>query len=186
MADMNYRAALIVGAGSGLSASLARAFAAAGLKVALAARSTAKLETIAGETGAKTFTCDAAAPADVAQLFANVTDQIGQPDVVVYNASYRQRGPLIELDPGEVAKSLTVSAYGGFLVAQQAARRMLPHHHGAILFTGAAAMRRIGPTACSIRTPSRRPTCTSSSSRAVSGPGRWSCGRGWRSFEIKR
>src|SRR5215208_1976230 len=78
MADMNYRAALIVGAGSGLSASLARAFAAAGLKVALAARSTAKLETIAGETGAKTFTCDAAAPADVAQLFANVADQIGR------------------------------------------------------------------------------------------------------------
>ncbi|MFL5103418.1 MAG: SDR family NAD(P)-dependent oxidoreductase [Xanthobacteraceae bacterium] len=139
MADMNYRAALIVGAGSGLSASLARAFAAVGLKVALAARSTAKLETIAGETGAKTFACDAAAPADVAQLFANVTDQIGQPDVVVYNASYRQRGPLIELDPGEVAKSLAVSAYGGFLVAQQAARRMLPHHHGAILFTGASA-----------------------------------------------
>jgi len=92
-----------------------------------------------GQARDKSFTCDAAAPADVAQLFANVTDQIGQPDVVVYNASYRQRGPLIELDPGEVAKSLTVSAYGGFLVAQQAARRMLPHHHGAILFTGASA-----------------------------------------------
>jgi NAD(P)-dependent dehydrogenase (short-subunit alcohol dehydrogenase family) len=139
MAQVSYRTALIVGAGPGLSASLARALAAAGLQVALAARSTAKLAALAGETGAKTFACDAAAPADVAQLFANVADQIGEPDVVVYNASYRQRGPLVELDPAEVAKSLAVSAYGGFLVAQQAARRMLPRQHGAILFTGASA-----------------------------------------------
>jgi NAD(P)-dependent dehydrogenase (short-subunit alcohol dehydrogenase family) len=139
MADMNYRRALIVGAGPGLSASLARALAKAGMKIALAARSAAKLETIAQETGAKTFACDASAPEDVAQLFADVGAQIGEPDVVVYNASYRQRGPLVELDPAEVAESLAVSAYGGFLVAQQAARRMLAHQHGAILFTGASA-----------------------------------------------
>jgi NAD(P)-dependent dehydrogenase (short-subunit alcohol dehydrogenase family) len=139
MAQVNYRTTLIVGAGPGLSASLARAFAAAGLQVALAARSRSKLDAIAGDTGAKTFACDAADPAAVERLFANVAEQIGEPDVVVYNASYRQRGPLIELDPAEVAKSLAVSAYGGFLVAQQAARRMLPRLHGAILFTGASA-----------------------------------------------
>ncbi len=139
MTQNTYRVALIVGAGPGLSASLARAFATAGMKVGLVARSTAKLAAIAGETGAKSFACDASQPAEVDKLFAAVTDQIGEPDVVVYNASYRQRGPFIELDPGEVAKSLAVSAYGGFLVAQQAARRMLPHQHGAILFTGASA-----------------------------------------------
>lgn len=139
MVQTEYRTALIVGAGAGLSASLARAFAKAGLKVALAARSTAKLDALARETGATLFACDASDPGQVTHLFADVTDRVGEPDVVVYNASYRQRGPLVELDPHEVAKSLAVSAYGGFLVAKEAARRMLPHRHGAILFTGASA-----------------------------------------------
>ena len=61
------------------------------------------------------------------------------PDIVVYNASGRLRGPLVELDPAGVADALRVSAFGGFLVAQQAARRMLPRGKGAILFTGASA-----------------------------------------------
>ena len=139
MTVVNYRTALIVGAGSGLSASLARAFAKAGMKVALAARSTAKLQPLASEIGATAFACDATKVDDVAKLFRAVTEQIGEPEVVVYNASYRQRGPFVELDPAEVEKSLTVSAYGGFLVAQEAARRMLPHGRGALLFTGASA-----------------------------------------------
>jgi len=139
MAQSIYRTALIVGSGSGLSASLARAFAGAGMKVALAARSPDKLDAVVRETDAKAFACDAVKRADVAALFAGVTDELGEPDVVVYNASYRQRGPFVELDPDEVAKSLSVSAYGGFLVAQEAARRMLPNRHGAILFTGASA-----------------------------------------------
>jgi NAD(P)-dependent dehydrogenase (short-subunit alcohol dehydrogenase family) len=136
---MTYKTALIVGAGAGLSASLARTFAEAGLKVALAARDVAKLDALARETGAKAFACDATAPDQVAQLFRAVSDSVAVPDVVVYNASYRQRGPLIELDAGEVAKAIAVSAYGGFLVGQEAARRMLPRQHGAILFTGASA-----------------------------------------------
>src|SRR5215216_3495773 len=98
MPHITYSTALIVGAGSGLSASLARAFAQAGLNVALAARSPAKLDAIARETGASAFSCDAVDRDQVAQLFRDVTDQVGEPDVVVYNASYRQRGPLIELD----------------------------------------------------------------------------------------
>jgi len=139
MTVVNYRTALIVGAGSGLSASLARAFAKAGMKVALAARSTGKLQPLASEIGATAFACDATKADDVAKLFRAVTEQIGEPEVVVYNASYRQRGPFVELDPAEVEKSLTVSAYGGFLVAQEAARRMLPRGRGALLFTGASA-----------------------------------------------
>jgi NAD(P)-dependent dehydrogenase (short-subunit alcohol dehydrogenase family) len=139
MTVVNYQTALIVGAGSGLSASLARAFAKAGMKVALAARSTAKLQPLASEIGATAFACDATKANDVAKLFRAVTEQIGEPEVVVYNASYRQRGPFVELDPAEVEKSLTVTAYGGFLVAQEAARRMLPRGRGALLFTGASA-----------------------------------------------
>jgi NAD(P)-dependent dehydrogenase (short-subunit alcohol dehydrogenase family) len=131
--------ALIVGAGTGLSASLARLFARNRMKVAVAARSTGKLDALARETGASTFACDAVKRSDVAKLFADVINQLGDPDVVVYNASYRTRGPLIELDPAEVEKSIAVSAFGGFLVAQEAARHMLPRGRGAILFTGASA-----------------------------------------------
>lgn len=133
-----YRSALIVGAGSGLSASLARAFTKAGMRVALAARATEKLAGVAKEAGAKTYPCDAADQAQVEKLFADL-EVASSPDVVVYNASYRTRGPFVELDPAEVEKSIIVSAYGGFLVAQAAARRMLPLKHGAILFTGASA-----------------------------------------------
>jgi NAD(P)-dependent dehydrogenase (short-subunit alcohol dehydrogenase family) len=139
MAETSYKTALIVGAGSGLSGSLARLLSAAGLNVALAARSVAKLEPLARDTGAKVFACDAVRPAEVAKLFADVDGQVGEPDVVIYNASYRTRGALVDLDPGEVEKSIAVSAYGGFLVAQQAARRMVPRQKGAILFTGASA-----------------------------------------------
>jgi NAD(P)-dependent dehydrogenase (short-subunit alcohol dehydrogenase family) len=135
---MNYKSALIVGAGSGLSASLARLFAKAGMKIALAAREADKLNKLAQETGGKTYACDAGDRAQVDRLFAALDAQ-GAPDVVVYNASYRTRGPFIDLDPAEVAKSIHVSAYGGFLVAQAAVKRMLPHGHGAVLFTGASA-----------------------------------------------
>jgi NAD(P)-dependent dehydrogenase (short-subunit alcohol dehydrogenase family) len=139
MSETSYKTALIVGVGSGLSASLARLFAKTGLKVALAARRAANLATLAQETGAKTFTCDAMDRAEVTKLFADVEAALGAPDVVVYNASYRTRGPIVELDPDEVKKSLMVSAYAGFLVAQEAAKRMLPKRHGAIFFTGASA-----------------------------------------------
>jgi NAD(P)-dependent dehydrogenase (short-subunit alcohol dehydrogenase family) len=131
--------AVIVGSGPGLSASLARRFARENMRVALAARSIAKLATIAEETGAEAFACDAAEAADVARLFEEVEKQIGPPDVVVYNASARARGPIVELTPAEVEKSLAVSAFGGFLVAQQAALRMAPKGRGAIFFTGASA-----------------------------------------------
>jgi len=131
-----YTSALIVGAGSGLSASLARLFAQNGMRVALAARATDKLAALAQETKASLHACDATERAQVDRLFAALDPA---PDVVVYNASYRTRGPFTELDPAEVAKAIDVSAFGGFLVAQAAAKLMLPKGRGAILFTGASA-----------------------------------------------
>ncbi len=127
--------ALIVGAGSGLSASLARLLAAQGLSVALAARNPGKLDGLARETGAQAFACDATQPAQVDELFA----RLGAPDLVIYNPSYRVRGPLVGLEREEVKKTLLVTAYGGFLVGQAAAKRMLPRGTGAIFFTGASA-----------------------------------------------
>lgn len=134
-----FRKALIIGAGSGLSASLARKFAAEGMEVALAARDPDKLAKLCGETGAISFAVDAADPSEVEGLFEAVDVSLGAPDVVVYNASYRVRGAFETLDAAEVARTLAVTAYGAFLVAQQAVRRMLPDNHGAILLTGASA-----------------------------------------------
>ena len=139
MATGNFKTALIVGAGSGLSAALARVLAGEAIKIALAARSTADLAQLAKETGAQIFACDASSRDDVERLFADLDRGFGAPEIVIYNPSYRVRGPFIELDPAEVEKTLLVTAYGGFLVGQQAARRMLPKRHGVILFTGASA-----------------------------------------------
>lgn len=131
--------ALIVGAGSGLSASLARLFAREGMAVGLAARSPGKLAALAAETGASTYACDVADPAGVAALFAAVDRDLGEPDLVVFNASARVRGPVQDLDPAAVRDALLVAPFGGFLVVQQAARRMLPKGKGTILVTGASA-----------------------------------------------
>lgn len=139
MTELSYRTALIVGSGAGLSASLARTFTRAGMTVALAARRAAELAQLAKEIGGEAFACDASKPVEVIKLFADVEATFGALDVVVYNASYRTRGPFVELDPADVEKALAVTAFGGFLVAQEAAKRMLPRSHGAILFTGASA-----------------------------------------------
>ena len=136
---MTFRSALIVGAGHGLSAALARAFAKEGLQVALAARAPDKLARLAQDTGARSFECDATQRTDVEAVFDKLDEAGATPDVVVYNASYRTRGPLIDLDPAEVEKAIAVTAFGAFLVAQAAVRRMLPQRHGAVFFTGASA-----------------------------------------------
>ena len=139
MVSPTYLSALIVGAGQGLSASLTRLLRKDGLAVAIAARDAAKLASLCTETGARAFGCDAQDEAQVRRLFADVEHEHGAPDVVIYNASARTRGPFVQLVPAEVQRTLQVSAFGAFLVAQQAAARMLRRAHGAILFTGASA-----------------------------------------------
>jgi NAD(P)-dependent dehydrogenase (short-subunit alcohol dehydrogenase family) len=139
MAAEKFNTALIVGAGSGLSAALARALAADGVKVALAARTTADLDPLVRETDATAYACDASEPAEVETLFAELDRNWKVLDIVIYNASARARGPIAELDPAEVEKAIAISAFGGFLVGQQAARRMLPNRRGVIVFTGASA-----------------------------------------------
>jgi NAD(P)-dependent dehydrogenase (short-subunit alcohol dehydrogenase family) len=139
MTEIPYRTALIVGAGPGLSAAVTRRLTAAGLRVGLAARNVDKLAGLAEETGATLFVADASEPDGVKRLFAEVDASIGEPEVVIYNPSARVRGRIVDLDPEQVRKSLQVSAFGGLLVVQQAARRMLPKQSGAILLTGATA-----------------------------------------------
>ena len=114
--------ALIVGAGHGPSASLARLFSAEGMQVALAARNKDTLAGLAAGTGARTYATDAADPASVDALFESVTRDVGAPNIVVYNASNRGgRGPVRELDPDAARNALMVTTFGGFLVARAAA-----------------------------------------------------------------
>ena len=136
---MEPKTALIVGVGPGLSASLARLFSKHGLQVAMAARDPDKLQKLAEETAGVTFACEATEPEEVAALFEVVVATQGVPDIVVYNASARARGPVTDLDPADVARAISVSAYGGFLVVQQAARHMVARGSGSILLTGASA-----------------------------------------------
>jgi NAD(P)-dependent dehydrogenase (short-subunit alcohol dehydrogenase family) len=136
---MTPKTALIVGAGAGLSASVARKLAENGARVALAARSLETNSELAETIGGRAYRCDAAEPDQVEALFEAVDADLGAPDFVLYNSSARTRGPLIDLEPADVEKALLVSAFGGFLVAQQAAKRMIPQGQGAIFFTGASA-----------------------------------------------
>ncbi|MFM0226838.1 SDR family NAD(P)-dependent oxidoreductase [Paraburkholderia dipogonis] len=131
--------ALIVGAGKGLSASLARLFSAEGMQVALAARDTSKLTDLVDETGALPVSCDASQADQVTALFERVEKAFGVPDLVVYNASGRYRAPVETIEPQKLEDAFKVTALGGFLVAQAAAVRMLARGHGTVLLTGATA-----------------------------------------------
>jgi NAD(P)-dependent dehydrogenase (short-subunit alcohol dehydrogenase family) len=136
---MERETALIVGAGTGLSAALARLFAREKMSVALAARNPGKLTALTAETGAVAFACDTAIPEHVDRLFTDLDRQLGTPSLVVYNAGLRVRGSIEELDPAEVQRAWLVGCFGGFLVAQQTARRMLRAGRGTLIFTGATA-----------------------------------------------
>jgi len=133
------KTAVIVGAGSGLSASLARRFGREGFRIALAARTIDKLDTLVNEIKGKAYRCDASEAKDVDALFEAVQRDMGSPEVVVFNASRRARGPVAELDPEDVKAAILTTAYGGFLVGRAAARVMVPAGRGTIFFTGASA-----------------------------------------------
>ncbi|TPK59182.1 SDR family NAD(P)-dependent oxidoreductase [Mesorhizobium sp. B2-4-19] len=135
---MTSNVAIIAGAGSGLSASLARLLAKDGFSVVLAARNIEKLGALQAETGAQAVATDVSNAASVEHLF-DVADKAGPLSLVIFNASGRARGPIAELDPEAVRQALLVGAYGGFLVGQQAARRLVARGSGSILFTGATA-----------------------------------------------
>ena len=136
---MTNEVALIVGVGAGLSASIARACTREGMQVALAARKLENLQALADETKARAYYCDVSEPSDVAKLFEQVSNEIGTPTLVVFNAGMRARGTIAELDAEKVKRAWLVGGYGGFLVGQQAAQRMLQQGKGTIIFTGATA-----------------------------------------------
>lgn len=138
--------AVIIGAGTGLSASLARKLHDRGHKIVMAARNIDKLAELQKQTGATLISCDAAEAADMAAVFSAADKLDGPLEIAIYNPSQRVRGGIAELDPEAVKSAVLTTGYGGFLMAQQAARRMLPNGKGCIFFTGASAGERDIPT----------------------------------------
>jgi len=136
---VNKKIALIVGAGSGLSASLARKFSSEGMQVALAARDIKKLASLINEIDATAYRCNTSEPNSVQDLFSSVQADIGDPEVVIFNASKRVRGEITEINADEVRDAILTTCYGGFLVGQEASKIMLKSGHGTIMFTGASA-----------------------------------------------
>ena len=131
---------LIVGAGQGLSASLARLFSSEGMKVVLAARNIEKLVDLKKEINAETIECDSGDIESVKNLFKETDNKIGIPNLVIYNASWRpSRNSIVDLEPEEVLKAINVTTFGAFLVAREATKRMLKRKSGSIFFTGATA-----------------------------------------------
>ena len=130
---------LIVGAGSGLSASLARLCNSNGMKVVLAARNIEKLDSLKEEINAETLSCDAGDIQSVYSLFELIDKSIGTPNLVIFNPSVRIKGSIIEIDAEETRSAINITCFGAFLVAQQAAKRMLSRGSGSIFFTGASA-----------------------------------------------
>ena len=135
----NKKIGLIVGAGTGLSASLARKFSGAGMQIALASRDTKKLSNLVNELGAAVYSCDTSDPKSVRDLFSSVQLDLGDPEVVIFNASKRIRGEITEIDVEEVRDAILTTCYGGFLVGQEAAKIMQRVGSGTIMFTGASA-----------------------------------------------
>jgi len=131
--------ALIIGAGSGVSASLARALYKRDHAIVLVARDTSDLAVLAQETQAHLVDCDAKDPEGVEKLFQHIDALPGKLEVAVYNPSARVRGPIHELDADGVLNALQVTAYGAFLMAHHASKRMLDNGRGTLLFTGASA-----------------------------------------------
>ena len=121
----HYERALIVGSGSGLSASLARLFAGLGMRVGLAARNVDKLADLAAETGAAVHACDASRPGEVEALFAAVDERLGPVWALVNNAGIVDRqSRLVDLTAARIERLLRVNTVSAFLCAREAVRRM--------------------------------------------------------------
>ncbi len=139
---MSQETAVVVGVGPGLGFALCKRFAAAGMRVAMAARRRDRLDALLGETpleGARAYACDATQKSEVERLFEQVDAELGSPGVAVFNAGAFEPGSILEIEPADLERCWRIGCLAGFLVGQAAARRMVQAGRGTILFTGATA-----------------------------------------------
>ena len=152
---MSKRTAVVVGVGPGLGAALARAFAKEGYTVVAAARSVSVAPELEGADDVGRIVpmnCDATERADVERVF-DAAAKLGPTAVAIFNAGTFVRGTILETDPVEFERCWRVGCFAGFLVGQAAARRMIEHGAGTILFTGATASLRGGASFVNLAAP---------------------------------
>jgi NAD(P)-dependent dehydrogenase (short-subunit alcohol dehydrogenase family) len=149
---MNERTVVVVGVGPGLGAALVRAFAQEEYTVFAAARSASGLPDLEKQPGVVPVDCDATEAADVERVFAGAAAR-GPTDVAVFNAGAFVRSSILDTDPTEFERCWRVGCFAGLLVGQAAARRMVEHGRGTILFTGATASLRGGAGFVNLASP---------------------------------
>jgi NAD(P)-dependent dehydrogenase (short-subunit alcohol dehydrogenase family) len=149
-------AAIVFGVGAGLGFALAKRLAAEGMRVGAVARDDAKLNTLFGDglsRDVRPYAADVSKIDDVAGVFARVEHDLGEPDLVVFNAGAYQRGTILDISPADFERCWQIGCFGGFLVGQAAARRMTARGHGTIIFTGATAALRGKPGFANLAVP---------------------------------
>ena len=139
MAD-DQRVCLLTGAGPGTGAAIARRFAAGGYRVAMLARKEPRVnELAAGIDGAEPYVCDVAAPEQLAATVAAVRADLGEPTVMIHNATLGAFGDFLKVDPDIFERNFRVNATALLRLAQAVAPAMIERGEGAILCTGNTA-----------------------------------------------
>jgi len=132
--------AVLAGAGPGNGAALAKRFADGGYAVALLARSAAKIQQLADSiNGASAYACDVSDPQSVTSAFAKIRDELGQVDVLLFNAGSGVFKSVEEISPEDFEAAWRVNAYGALLCSQAVIPHMKKRGSGAIIFSGATA-----------------------------------------------
>jgi len=138
---VNSGVVVVAGAGPGLGRALAQRFIQSGMRAALLARNEARLRELAALLGGEAWphACDLTDPGAVAAAFDTLERELGPAQCVIFNAGTYRPDAVVDIAPGDFLECWKIGCYAGFLVGQQAARRMAARGSGTILFTGATA-----------------------------------------------
>jgi NAD(P)-dependent dehydrogenase (short-subunit alcohol dehydrogenase family) len=137
------RVCAVVGVGPGNGAAFAKRFANEGYAVALLARKTDFTQGLSATLPAsRAYSCDVADAASVDRAFASIRADLGDVDVLVYNAGSGVWGTVEEVTPADFESSWRINTLGALLAAKQVIPAMKNAKHGSIIFVGATASRR--------------------------------------------
>ena len=141
---MNGRVAAVLGVGPGLGAAVARRFASEGFAVAMMARREDSLTEIRRDIEpdggtALPISADATDADSVAAAFERISAELGDPEVLVYNAGAFQMGGVLEVSPAQFDEFFRANCAGAFYAAREVLPAMVEAGQGTILLTGASA-----------------------------------------------
>jgi NAD(P)-dependent dehydrogenase (short-subunit alcohol dehydrogenase family) len=138
----------VIGAGDYIGSAIAKRFAREGYTIFAGRRTADKLQALKKEIEAAGGACEARAldarkEEDIA-AFLNEAEKHAPLEICIFNVGANVNFPLLETTERVFRKVWEMACYGGFLTGREAARLMLPHGKGTILFTGATASMRGG------------------------------------------